>query len=171
MRRLVGVTFLLSALSLSGCMSDGQSPPPNPFKGLGQDSAAQNDVATPPDDAGTVDDSVTPDDTATPPGVDGSGARDHHAPPPPAHPLPGGFKFGVFGDVRPPSEGADNAYPVDIITSIMSGMQSSGAQFAIGTGDYMYARSSSSVTNQLGQLVQAETNFSGKIYHARKPWA
>jgi hypothetical protein len=76
------------------------------------------------------------------------------------------LKFGVFGDVRPPSDGADSSYPVNIIGPIIRAIHAQSAQFIVATGDYMYSRTTSSVANQLDQLLGAEQSFTGgTIFH------
>jgi hypothetical protein len=88
--------------------------------------------------------------------------------------------FAVFGDVRPgnivtasstsactstTNTTSSTCYPLPTITSIMQGIQALGAQFAIGTGDYMFTSNSSDVQQQLGYLLQAEQNYKGFIAH------
>ena len=76
--------------------------------------------------------------------------------------------FGVFGDVRPPNFNATADYPTAIVTSVMDGLQGQGAQFAIATGDYMFAydNSGSAANAQLDLLLQAESHFTGPVFHA-----
>ena len=76
------------------------------------------------------------------------------------------LSFGVFGDVRPGSPNADEGYPTTTIGSIMAGIASHGAQFVVGTGDYMFSNTADSVKNQLDLLVQAETRFPGPVFHS-----
>jgi hypothetical protein len=74
------------------------------------------------------------------------------------------LKFAVFGDARPKSAGG--AYPSAILSSIFTLMQSHGAQFAIGTGDYMYADNASQVAAQVPLFQQAQAGFTNPIYLA-----
>jgi hypothetical protein len=108
-------------------------------------------IATPAD----VSDAFTPPDApAMPPiGPDG-GTVDR-------------FRFAVFGDVRPPLPDEVSAYPTMIITQVMDGIAAEGAQFAIGTGDYMNENFCASCATQQIQLLQmAETHYGGHIFHA-----
>ena len=75
------------------------------------------------------------------------------------------LKFAVFGDCRPPNNDDTSGYPSTIIGGIFSLAQSNGAQFAIGTGDYMFATSSSAVTAQVALFKQAMAHYSaGPVY-------
>jgi hypothetical protein len=76
------------------------------------------------------------------------------------------LKFAVFGDARPPNVNATTAYPTDVVTAIFTQAQARGAQFAVGTGDYMFAKSASAVDAQVALLQQAESSFHGPVYHA-----
>ncbi|MDB4966824.1 MAG: hypothetical protein JWN44_2513 [Myxococcales bacterium] len=77
------------------------------------------------------------------------------------------LKFAVFGDCRPPNNDDTAGYPTTIISGIFSLAQSRGAQFAIGTGDYMFATSASAVTAQVALFHQAQAKFSaGPVYLA-----
>ncbi len=76
------------------------------------------------------------------------------------------FRFAVFGDVRPPNEDNTAAYPTAIVTSVMTGMQGANTQFAVATGDYMYARSEAVANAQLDLLMGAERLYSPFIFHA-----
>ena len=104
--------------------------------------ATANDSAAPSDtgshanhDASTVDatrDVAEVNDAATS-GGDASG---------PAIGPNGGtvdqLHFAVFGDVRP-SLPDIAPYPSMVFTQVMDGVESLNAQFAVGTGDYMFA--------------------------------
>ncbi len=80
-------------------------------------------------------------------------------------PLTGGLKFAVFGDCRPPNLDDTSGYPSQIIGNIFSLAQKNGAQFAIGTGDYMFASMQSSVTAQVQLFNQAKANYTaGPVY-------
>jgi predicted phosphodiesterase len=77
------------------------------------------------------------------------------------------LKFAVFGDCRPPNPDDTSNYPSAIIAGIFQLAQANGAQFAVGTGDYMFASSSSAVTAQVGLFNQAKAHYSaGPVYLA-----
>jgi hypothetical protein len=81
----------------------------------------------------------------------------------PAGPL---IKFAVFGDVRPPLYELTDLYPTDIITSIFKQAQNRDAQFAVGTGDYMFAVTQGAAAAQVQLLLTAEQQLAAPIYHA-----
>jgi hypothetical protein len=74
--------------------------------------------------------------------------------------------FGVFGDVRPMNPNQTPDYPTMVITEVMDGMSQEHAEFAVATGDYMFADYASTANAQLELLVAAETHFVGHIFHA-----
>jgi hypothetical protein len=75
------------------------------------------------------------------------------------------LKFAVFGDCRPPNNNDTTGYPTAIIDNVFSRAQSNGAQFAIGTGDYMFASTSSAVSAQVQLFQKAEAHYTaGPIY-------
>ena len=75
------------------------------------------------------------------------------------------LKFAVFGDCRPPNPDDTSGYPSAIISGIFKLAQSNGAQFVVGTGDYMFASTSSAVTAQVALFKQAMANYSaGPVY-------
>jgi hypothetical protein len=77
------------------------------------------------------------------------------------------LKFAVMGDSRPPNQNDTSGYPSQILSRIFSLAQSNGAQFVIGTGDYMFATEASAVTAQVSLFKQAEASYSaGPIYLA-----
>jgi hypothetical protein len=76
------------------------------------------------------------------------------------------MRFGVFGDVRPPSENNTAMYPTAIVTAVMDGIAGAGAQFAVANGDYMFANTASAVGAQVGLLLSAEDHFGGHIFHS-----
>jgi hypothetical protein len=78
----------------------------------------------------------------------------------------GMLTFAVFGDGRPPNMNDTTGYPSTILSGIFSGAQSKGAQFVVGTGDYMFADQESAVSAQGALLLQAEGAFTGPVYHA-----
>jgi predicted phosphodiesterase len=74
--------------------------------------------------------------------------------------------FAVFGDSRPPNENDTANYPSAILSSIFSGIQASGAQFVVGTGDYMYAGTASAVDAQMQLYLAAQASYTnGPVYH------
>ena len=75
------------------------------------------------------------------------------------------LSFAVFGDARPGSPNQTSSYPTAILSSIFSHAQAKGAQFAVGTGDYMFASNATEVTAQVQLLEQAQAHFTGPIYH------
>jgi predicted phosphodiesterase len=96
-------------------------------------------------------------DLGTPPGTDGGGTGGT-----------GGklLTFAVFGDCRPPTLEATSSYPSQIISGIFSLAQTKGAQFMIGTGDYMFSNTSSGVSAQVQLFEQARANYTGPVYLA-----
>jgi hypothetical protein len=75
------------------------------------------------------------------------------------------LKFAVFGDCRPPNQNGTNNYPSTIIGNIFSLAQSNGAQFTVGTGDYMFASTQAAVTAQVQLFNQAKSNYTaGPVY-------
>jgi hypothetical protein len=70
----------------------------------------------------------------------------------------------VFGDCRPPNLEDTSNYPSAIIGGIFKLAQSNGAQFAVGTGDYMFSSTASGVAAQLQLFQQARSNYSGPTY-------
>ena len=77
------------------------------------------------------------------------------------------MKFAVFGDCRPPNSDDTSGYPSSIIAGIFNLAQSKGAQFVVGTGDYMFASTSSAVTAQVALFEQAMASYSaGPVYLA-----
>jgi hypothetical protein len=73
--------------------------------------------------------------------------------------------FAVFGDARPPSLNDTTQYPTAIVSGIFALAQAKGAQFVVGTGDYMFASTASGVSAQGDMLLAAEANFTGPVYH------
>ena len=91
----------------------------------------------------------------------------------PQMPGPGGpggsgaaLKFAVVGDARPGNPNDTANYPAAIVAGNFKLIQDKGAQFAVGTGDYMFASNDTAVQGQVDQLVAGEANFTGPIYHA-----
>lgn len=73
--------------------------------------------------------------------------------------------FSAFGDVRPPNNNDTTGYPTAVINAVMTGMQSLGTQFAVASGDYMFATTSTAVTAQVGLFVAAERGYANHIFH------
>jgi hypothetical protein len=73
--------------------------------------------------------------------------------------------FSVFGDVRPPSNNDTTGYPTTQIQSVMRGMQTLGTQFAIASGDYMFASTSTAVDAQIALFQSAESAYHNHIFH------
>jgi hypothetical protein len=67
--------------------------------------------------------------------------------------------FAVWGDSRPNQIDDAQGYPTAIVSSIAQRANSTSAQFAIGTGDYMFADNASAVSQQVAQLLSAEQPF------------
>ncbi len=103
--------------------------------------------------------------------ADGSGSNAPHD-----APLPdvGGGKlsdlvFAIVGDTRPPSEDDVTGYPTAIITKIWQDVEAETPhpQFAISTGDYMFAAPNhAEQMPQLNLYMQARAAFSGLQYPA-----
>jgi hypothetical protein len=77
--------------------------------------------------------------------------------------------FGVVGDTRPPSEDDPSGYPTPIITSIFNDLQAQSPRpvLVLGTGDYQFSSTDSSVANeQLQDYMGARSNFSGAFFPA-----
>ena len=80
---------------------------------------------------------------------------------------PGGgslLSFAVFGDCRPPLPEDTTQYPTMIVTGIFSRAQTEGAQFVIGTGDYMNAFTQTAADAQVKLFLGARASFSGPVY-------
>ncbi len=74
--------------------------------------------------------------------------------------------FGVFGDCRPGNPNDTTNYPTQVATDIFTQLQAKGAQFAVGTGDYMFADSGDVVDAQVALQLQAQLAFKGPVYRA-----
>src|SRR5947209_5476758 len=72
--------------------------------------------------------------------------------------------FAVFGDARPPNPDDTAGYPSTVLGSIFTLAGMHGAQFVVGTGDYMFASYEQTVTDQVALFKQAEANFVGPVY-------
>jgi hypothetical protein len=78
----------------------------------------------------------------------------------------GRLHFAVFGDVRPNNPNDTANYPSGVIGSVMQGIADLGAQFAVASGDYMFAYTSDVANAQIDLLLHAESNFGGVVFHA-----
>ncbi len=77
--------------------------------------------------------------------------------------------FAIVGDTRPPSVDDVTNYPTPIITKIWQDVEATSPhpQFAIATGDYMFASTSGSEQQpQLDLYMNARAAFSGPMYAA-----
>jgi hypothetical protein len=75
------------------------------------------------------------------------------------------LKFAVFGDCRPPNNNGTNGYPSAVIARIFGLAQAHGAQFVVGTGDYMFATTSTAVTAQVALFKKAKSSYTnGPVY-------
>ena len=87
--------------------------------------------------------------------------------------LPITFRFAVVGDTRPANEDDVAGYPTSVITTIWQQVQASTPRpdFAVSTGDYMFANSSvpvaqSTVDSQLDHYVAARAHFTNAEFAA-----
>ncbi len=102
--------------------------------------------------------SNTPD-AAQPPG-DGSGSGSGSS-------STAAFKFGIVGDTRPANEDDTTNYPTAVITKIWQDVAGANVQFAISTGDYMFASTTGSQQNpQLDLYLGARAQYTGTVYPA-----
>ncbi|MCA1663428.1 MAG: metallophosphoesterase [Myxococcales bacterium] len=74
------------------------------------------------------------------------------------------LSFAVFGDCRPPLPEQTTGYPTMIVTGIFSRAETEGAQFVIGTGDYMNALTANAVDAQVNLFLGARASFTGPVY-------
>jgi hypothetical protein len=73
----------------------------------------------------------------------------------------------VFGDCRPPNLEGTSQYPSQIVSGIFTLAQSNGAQFVIGTGDYMFSNTVAGVAAQLQLFAKSKGMFTaGPVYLA-----
>jgi hypothetical protein len=74
------------------------------------------------------------------------------------------LNFGVFGDCRPERPGSP--YPVTVLGNIFTLMQQKSIQFALGTGDYMFADTQADVDAQMVSYEQSQAHYTlGPVYH------
>ena len=76
------------------------------------------------------------------------------------------LKLAVFGDCRPPNQNDTSGYPSTVVSGIFELAQAHGAQLVIGTGDYMFAGTSTAVNAQVQLFLQARASYSGPVYLA-----
>jgi predicted phosphodiesterase len=79
------------------------------------------------------------------------------------------LRFAVVGDTRPANIDDTTAYPSAIIDRIWQDLEAESPhpQFAVSTGDYMFASTSGSQQNvQLGKYMSARSAFTGLQYPA-----
>lgn len=76
--------------------------------------------------------------------------------------------FAVFGDVRPPNQDETANYPRAVFTSVIDSIVSLSPQFAVATGDYIFASTMREdiVNAQYDILLDAESHYHGHIFHA-----
>jgi hypothetical protein len=104
----------------------------------------------------------------------GDDAGIHDAPAPVADAataLPNTFRFAVVGDTRPANEDDVTGYPTGVITGIWAKVEalSPHPDFAISTGDYMFASPSKmppTVDNQLDLYLHARGQFTNAVFAA-----
>lgn len=72
--------------------------------------------------------------------------------------------FAVWGDSRPANLNDDASYPVAVVRGIAERANRTPAEFAVATGDYMFASTPSSVATQVSKLLGAEEAFTKPIF-------
>lgn len=90
-------------------------------------------------------------------------------PDPDAGPIGDLFRFGVVGDTRPAGINGTSNYPTAVITKIWADMQAESPHpdFAISTGDYMFASTTSGQAKpQLDKYLTARAQFTSPVYAA-----
>jgi hypothetical protein len=76
------------------------------------------------------------------------------------------MRFAVVGDSRPGNLNDSANYPAAIVAGNAALMHKLDLQFAVATGDYMFASTDAEVTKQVDQLLAAEAVFDKPIYRA-----
>ena len=81
------------------------------------------------------------------------------------------FRFAVVGDTRPPMQDDVAAYPTDIITKIWADVQAQSPRpdFAISTGDYMFATTNHqplTIDPQLNLYLGARAQYANAVFAA-----
>ncbi len=139
--RILSIASLLGSLTACGTIKgDGIA---------GHDSAVAAGESTPGDSSGDGHHDSRHTDTAIPPSND--------------------LVFAVVGDTRPPNEDDTSHYPTSIIDTIWTDVEAESPhpQFALTTGDYMYANPDNSEQQaQLDKYMAARATFSGPMYPA-----
>ena len=75
------------------------------------------------------------------------------------------MKLAVIGDCRPPGQNGTASYPSTVLGGVFTRAQQLGAQFVVGTGDYIFADNATDVAKQIALFKQAASNYSaGPIY-------
>ena len=79
------------------------------------------------------------------------------------------FRFGVVGDTRPAGIDGTTHYPTAIITKIWQDMEAESPHpdFAVTTGDYIFARTTGSqAAPQMDLYLNARAQFTSPVYYA-----
>jgi hypothetical protein len=77
------------------------------------------------------------------------------------------LRFAIVGDTRPASQDDTPGYPTAIIDEIWADIRIEHPQFAISTGDYVFARPTGTEADaQLVLYLQARATYSGFVYPA-----
>jgi hypothetical protein len=79
---------------------------------------------------------------------------------------PAGLTFAVFGDARPANLNDTSGYPSTPLGGIFKLAEARGAEFVVGTGDYMFASNQATVDAQVQLFKQAASSFTRPIYLA-----
>jgi hypothetical protein len=138
-------SLALLFLAACGSSSNGSNPPGD---------------ATPTHD-GTLSDARVVDAPKAP--------GDGRNPSPDAAPSSNSFRFGIVGDTRPAVINDTSAYPTAVITTIWNDIEaeSPALDFAVSTGDYMFASTTSGqALPQLTKYLTARSVFHNPVYAA-----
>jgi predicted phosphodiesterase len=82
-------------------------------------------------------------------------------------PDPMSLTFAIVGDTRPPNPDDTAHYPTAIATMIWKDVAKAAPDFAISTGDYMFANTTGTQQNpQLDLYLGARANYHGVVYAA-----
>ena len=77
------------------------------------------------------------------------------------------LRFAIVGDTRPTLPDDTANYPTAVVTTIWTAVQATQPQFAVATGDYMFASTTGSEQiPQLDLYLGARANYSGVLYPA-----
>ena len=76
------------------------------------------------------------------------------------------LRFAVVGDTRPANLDDTASYPTAIVRAIWADVEAESPhpQFAVTSGDYMFASTKDNVDAQLDQYLDARTAYSGIVY-------